>query len=82
MTTVLPPGYKTLEDEAIIAYLCKDELFIESIEAEYGKLSNIYPDWHSDHLVYEFYEGDPKCSNLTEIIRVLRKQRYLDNYKH
>jgi hypothetical protein len=82
MNAVLPLGYKTLEDESIIAYLCKDELFIESIEAEYGKLSHIYADWREDKLVYEFKDGDAKCSDLTEIIRVLRKQKYLDNFKH
>ena len=79
---ILPKGINAIEDEMIIDYLCKDELFLESIEAEFGKIESVYADWKNDALVYVFIDGEEKCSNLTEIIRVLKSIDYLKSYEH
>lgn len=79
---ILPKGISVIEDELMIDFLCKDQVFIESIEAEFGKIESVYADWHSDALVYRFIDGEEKCSDLTEIIRVLHSIDYLKAYEH
>ncbi len=64
-------------DELIVFHLMDDETFRESIESEFGRLSKIYPDWLSDKLIYEFFDGSSKYSNLTEIVRALKDLGYL-----
>lgn len=80
--SALPEGYRTLEDETIVDLICKDELFKESLEAEFGKIDQIYPDWINDCLVYQFADGEEKCSVLSEIIKVLKGIEYLKTYSH
>lgn len=70
------------EDEMIVYLICKDALFIESIESEFGKLKAVYADWKADKLMYDFVDGDAKYSNLTEIINKLKDLDYLKEYTH
>lgn len=80
----LPKGNQnelSSDDELIVAHLLKDEIFIESIEAEYGKIKALYPDWRTDKLVYEFVSGKSLCSDLSEIIRALKDINYIKYFE-
>lgn len=82
MKAALPQGNKPAEDETIVSQLVVDELFKESIESEYGKITKIYPDWRTDKLVYEFLDGSSKYSVLSEIVKALKDLKYLESSLH
>ena len=60
----------------MIALLFRDVVFINSIEDEMGKIFNLYADWKLNKLVYELQSGQMKESNLTDVIKHLRKIGY------
>lgn len=70
------------DEEFLVSQLINDEIFRESIESELGKLVRIYPDWKSDHLVYEFLNGKSLYSNLSGIIKQLKDMDYLKDSLH
>lgn len=81
----LPTGIRlapTLEDVQMIDYLCKDDLFIQSIEETTGKLVRIYPDWKNDSLVYELISGEFKHSILSKIIEKLHEIDYMKEFEN
>lgn len=82
MEKSLPKGQQTIEDETLVAHLIQDELFRESIESEFGRLTKIYPDWRTDQLIYEFLNGSSKYSILSEIIKTLKDLGYLKDSMH
>lgn len=82
MKAALPQGNKPVEDETIVFQLIHDELFRESIESEYGKITNLYADWRTDQLVYEFLDGSCKYSVLSEIVKTLKDLKYLESSLH
>lgn len=78
----LPRGVRTLEDIIIIEHLVKDEIFIESVESDFGKVRRIYPDWIKDKLVYELLDGTKKLSKLSLIVQRLKAVNYMKQFEN
>ena len=70
------------QDELIVYHLIDDRLFKESLESEYGRIVQIYADWRTDQLIYEFLDGSSKYSVLSEIIKTLKDMGYLNEFMH
>ncbi len=81
-TEPLPEYEVDPQDELIVFHLLDDQLFKESIESEYGKIVQIYADWRTDQLIYEFLDGSSKYSILSEIIKTLKDLGYLNEFMH
>lgn len=82
MSKQLPKGFKTLEDQMMIDYLLKDQVFLESVETDMGKLRKIFPDWEANKLVYIFEDGEMKESDLLQIVYKLRKINYMKEFSN
>ena len=78
----LPKGTKTVEDEEILEQLIKDEIFIKSVEEEYGKVKRLFVDWENHQLVYVLATGIVKESDLAGILKRLKKSDYLKQFQH
>lgn len=78
----LPKGSRTLEDIIMIDHLLKDEIFIKSVEEDFGKVVHIYADWPRDKLVYKFLSGETKISNLSIIVQRLKAINYMKNFEN
>lgn len=82
MEELLPKGLQPIEDETLVAQLIQDDVFKESLESEFGRITKIYADWRSDKLIYEFLNGDRKYSVLSEIVKTLKDLGYLRDSMH
>lgn len=78
----LPRGSKTVEDEHLIKLLIQDEIFKQSIESEYGKISNLFPEWERNVLVCQFLNGDVQEYYISGILRKLRALNYMNEFAH
>lgn len=78
----LPKGCKTVEDETALEQLIKDEIFIKSIEDDYGKVKRIFADWENNRIVYVMRSGLVKESELEPILENLRNINYLAQFQH
>lgn len=76
----LPSGSRTIEDQAIIECLLKDESFRQSMEEKIGKIGRIWADWPADRLFYEKYDGDLAWSILSKLIKKLREIDYIKEF--
>lgn len=78
----LPKGNPTIEDALLMDHLIKDEVFKMSMEETLGKISKIYPDWATGHLVYELLSGDIKESEISGILQKLKEINYIKEFEH
>lgn len=82
MTIELPRGSRTLEDIVMIENLIKDDIFLQSVESDFGKTRRIYADWPNDKLVYELLDGSKKISRLSLIVQRLKAVNYMKNFEN
>jgi hypothetical protein len=77
---MLPRGAKTVEDVTLINLIIKDEIYIGSMESEYGKIKNVHADWDQGLVIYEFLNGDMKSSDIDKLLSKLKEINYLAEY--
>lgn len=71
-----------MSDKEIVALLLKDEMFKGSVEAEFGKIREIWADWTNNRLIYDLLSGSQKYSVLTDLIDSVRKSGYAEENYH
>lgn len=75
-------GKPSLDDALMIEHLIHDNTFIESMEETLGKVTRIYPDWVTGHLIYELLDGNIRESKIEPILENLRRSNYLKEFEH
>jgi hypothetical protein len=63
-------------DKIIIEHLVKDEVFIASIEENFGEISEIQIDYQKNKLIYILKYSGIAESNLDEILKKLKEINY------
>jgi len=71
-----------MTDKDLIELLCKDDVFRESIESEYGKIKEIFPDWIERTLVYHFANETFKHSDIDLILKAIKDVGYGEQFAH
>lgn len=71
-----------MSDKDLIDLLCKDRIFKESIEEEFGPLKEIFPDWDARILVYSFGSGTCKYTLIDPLLEKIKEIDYESEFKH
>ena len=65
------------DDEMTINLLINDSNFLNLVEKDYGKLARISADFKNNIIIYEFFDGSIKHSNISKILKKIEEINYL-----